>query len=239
VSAFGQPSSLAIATNKTTSLILPFTVLHVDAGTKDVLVQKIADNILLVKAASENFPATNLSVVTADGNVYTFSVSYSPHPLKFVWHIAAQGKGTVAGYANGLLDNQRTMHGIHDRSYDVDAIVSGIYIKDDVIYYQLRLDNHGSIDYDIDLLKFYVRDKRKSKRTAVQETELTPLYVAGNTKVIKANSSNAAVIALNKFTIPDAKYLAVQIMEKNGGRHLLLKVHNRNIIRAIPLPDRK
>ena len=239
VSAFAQTPSLAIATDKTTSLILPFTVLHVDAGTKDILVQEVkeAGNILLVKAASENFPATNLSVITTDGNVYTFSVSYNANPSTLVWHIPAQSKGTVATYANDLLDNKRTMYGIHDHAWDVDAVVSGIYIKDDIIYYQLGLDNHSSIDYDIDLLKFYVRDKRKSKRTAIQETELTPLYVAGNTKVIKANSSNVAVVALSKFTIPDAKYLAIQIMEKNGGRHLLLKVHNRNIIHAISLPD--
>jgi hypothetical protein len=46
-------------------------------------------------------------------------------------------------------------------------------------------------------------------------------------------------IALEKFTIPDAKFLAIQIMEKNGGRHLFMKVNNRKIIRAIPLPDLK
>lgn len=239
VSTFAQTPSLALATDKTTSLIFSFTILHVDVGTKDVLVQPVkeAGNILLVKAGAENFPATNLIVITADGNVYAFNVSYNANPSTLVWHIPAQSKAAVANYANGLLDNKRTMHGIHDRSCDVDAVVSGIYIKDGIIYYQLRLDNQGSIDYDIGLLKFYVRDQRKSKRTAIQETGLSPLYVAGNTKKVKAHSSNTIAVALDKFTIPDAKYLAVQIMEKNGGRHLLLKVHNRQIIRAVPLPD--
>jgi len=35
-----------------------------------------------------------------------------------------------------------------------------------------------------------------------------------------------------KFTIPDKKYLFIQIMEKNGGRHLQLRVHNRTIVKA-------
>jgi conjugative transposon TraN protein len=241
VSAFAQTPSLTVATDKTTSIVFPFKILHVDAGTKDLIMQEVkeSDNILLVKAAAENFTSTNLSVITEDGSLYTFPVSYSANPPTLVWDIPAQGKAAVATYANGLLDNRRTMHGIRDHSYDIEVMITGIYIKDDVIYYQLRLNNYGPIDYDIDLLKFYIRDKKKGKRTAIQETELSPLYVAGNTKKVKANSSNMIIVALKKFTIPDAKYLAVQIIEKNGGRHLLLKVHNNKIVKAIPLPDLK
>ena len=111
--------------------------------------------------------------------------------------------------------------------------------KDDVIYYQLCLSNDSPVDYDIDLLRFYIRDEKRSKRTAIQENELKPLFIAGNTSQIKANSTSVVVVALNKFTLPDAKYLAVQIMEKNGGRHLSMKVNNRKIMKAIPLPDLK
>ncbi len=106
-----------------------------------------------------------------------------------------------------------------------------------MVFYQLNVSNQSPIDYDIDLLRFFIRDKKKGKRTAVQENELKPLYVAGNISKVKANSSSAIVVALDKFTIPDAKYLAVQIMEKNGGRHLLMKINNRKILKAIPLPD--
>ena len=54
---------------------------------------------------------------------------------------------------------------------------------------------------------------------------------------VKANSKSMVVIALEKFTIPDAKYLAIEIMEKNGGRNLTMKVKNNKIIQAIPLAD--
>ena len=67
---------LQISTHKTTSLIFPFPVLHVDHGTKDILVQhlKEQDNILLVKAAVAKFAEANLSGVTRDGCVYSFKV---------------------------------------------------------------------------------------------------------------------------------------------------------------------
>lgn len=240
-SVFAQNSSLPIATDKTTSLIFPFPVRHVDRGTRDVLVQQVkeADNILLVKSATAKLSETNLSVVTEDGSVYSFRVIFEANPSTWIWHIPIQNEVTLATYANGILDNPQTMRGIRDQRWDMIAKVIGIYIKGNVIYYQLLLENQSPIDYDIGLLKFYIRDKKKSKRTASQENELTPLYVTGNTSSVKANSNNLIVLALEKFTIPDAKYQAVQINEKNGGRHLLLKVNNNKLIKAVLLPDLK
>jgi conjugative transposon TraN protein len=239
VSGFAQPASLSISKQKTTSLIFPFAIRHVDRGTKDVLVQAVkeADNILLVKAAVENFPETNLSVVTDDGSVYSFIVNFDNKPPVWVYHMPANNKETLSTYSNVSLDNTLTTHCIKDNSWDVLAKITGIYIKENVIYYQLRLSNYSPIDYDIELLRFYIKDKKKGNRTAPQENELKPLYVAGNASQVKGNSQNVIVIALEKFTIPDAKYLAVQVIEKNGGRHLLLKVNNNKIIKAIPLPD--
>ena len=230
---------LCISTEKTTSLVFPFTIKHVDRGTQYVLVQPIKESptILLVKAATKGFPETNLSVVTEDGSIYTFVICYENNPAQWVYYLPINKSATLATYATGILDNPKTMKGISDAKYDMLAKISGIYIKDEVIYYQLFLYNQGPIDYDIDLLKFYINDKTKGKRTAVQENEIKPLYMAGNVTQVKANSTSSIVVALNKFTIPDAKFLAVQIMEKNGGRHLFMKVSNNKIMKAITLPD--
>ena len=240
VSSFAQTPNLQIATDKTISLIFPYPIRHVDRGTKDVLVQPVEEssNILLVKAASKNFPETNLSVVTDDGSVYSIAVAYGESST-WIYRFPVQLKTSVSTYANSILDNPKTMIGIRDASWDMMARVVGIYIKDDVIYYQLDLQNGSPIDYGINFLRFYIRDKKKAKRTAVQENEITPLYVAGNISCLKANTHNSIVVALNKFTIPDAKYLAIEIVEKNSGRNLLMKVNNRKIIKAISLPDLK
>lgn len=240
VSSFAQTPGIQIATDKTISLIFPCSIKHVDRGTKDILVQPLEEsgNILLVKAASKDFPETNLSVVTDDGSVYSIAVSYG-ETTTWIYRFPVQLKTSIYTYANSILDNLKTMIGIRDASWDMIARVIGIYIKDDVIYYQLDLQNQSPIDYDINFLRFYIRDKKKAKRTAIQEAEITPLYLAGSTSIVKANNHNSIVVALGKFTIPDAKYLAIEIGEKNGGRNLLLKVNNRKIIKAISLPDLK
>lgn len=241
VSAMAQTPSLQITTDKTTSLIFPFPIRHVDRGTKDVLVQQVkeADNILLVKAAALDFSETNLSVVTGDGSVYSFRVAYTEQPKNWIYYLPEQRKVSIATYANGLLDNPPTLRGIRDRKWGIATGVTGIYINEDVMYYQIRICNCSPIDYDIDRLQFYIRDKKRSKRTAVQEQELTPRHISGNTHEVKAGHASMIVVALDKFTIPDAKYLAIQLMEKAGGRHLLMKVNNNHVIKAIPLPDIK
>lgn len=234
-------TTLCISTDKTISLVFPFAIRHVDRGASSVLVQPVkeAPTILLVKAAATDFPETNLSVVTDDGSVYSFTVFYDSTPSAFVYNLPVNKQATLSTYANAIMDNAQTMHGIHDKKWDVQAKVKGIYIKDDVIYYQLQLSNKSPVNYDIDLLRFYIKDLKKSKRTAVQENELQPLHVVGNISKIKANSQSVVVAAFDKFTIPDAKYLAIQVMEKNGGRHLFMKISNRKIMQAIPLPDFK
>ena len=239
VSAMAQTSSLFITTDKTTSLVFPFAIRHVDRGTKDILVQQVkeAENILLVKAFTKSFSETNLSVVTDDGNVYTFVVNYEEKPATWVYNLPVNKKATITTYANGILDNPGTAKGLKDKKWDMVSKVIGIYIKENTIYYQIGISNESPIDYEIDMLRFYIRDKKKGKRTAVQENELKALHKAGNQTRVKAHQQNILVVALEKFTIPDAKFLIVQIMEKNGGRHLYMKVNNKNIMKAIALPD--
>ena len=236
VSVFAQ-TSLCISTDKTTSLIFPFAIKHVDRGTQTVLAQQVKDapSILLVKAGVKGFSETNLSVVTEDGSLYSFRVCYDDKPTTWVYHLPAQRKESIANTAAAIADNPKFIKRVKDKRWAVKAQVEGIYIKDDVMYYQVLLANESAINYDIELLRFYIADKKEGKRTGVQENELKPLHISGNTASIVANSSSIIVVALEKFTIPDAKFLGVQLLEKNGGRHLNLKLSNRWLMKARPV----
>ena len=231
-------TQLSVTTDKTTSLIFPFPIKYVDRGTKDIIVQPVKENenLLLVKAASKGFAETNLSVVTGDGNVYTFTVNYSASPEALIFHLPPNKKGTIAAYAGMILNNPPKRIVRVEHAGIITKLI-GIYIKDEVIYYQLEIHNHSPLDYDIDWLKFFIIDKKKSKRTAVQENEMIPLHIAGNKTQVKAYNFSVIVVALDKFTIPDAKFLGIQMMEKNGGRHFNLKVYNNQILKARIMPE--
>lgn len=236
----GAQTHLSIATDKTTSLVFPFPIKYVDRGTKDVIVQPVKEDerILLVKAAGKQFVETNLSVITADGNVYEFTVNYAAQPSSLVLHLAPNKKATIASYSTMVLNTPAMrIKKAKASNGNVKVKVSGIYIKDETIYYQLEIQNLSPLDYDIELLKFFIADQRKGKRTAIQENELVPLHLAGNKSKVKAYDFSVIVVALEKFTIPDAKFLGIQLMEKNGGRHFMLKLYNKQILGAKVMAD--
>ncbi|MEO8172835.1 MAG: DUF4138 domain-containing protein, partial [Sediminibacterium sp.] len=64
-----EPYRLEITANKTTNLVFPASILSIDRGSQDVIVQKAAgvENILRVKADTKAFAETNLSIITSDG----------------------------------------------------------------------------------------------------------------------------------------------------------------------------
>ena len=252
--SFIQPYHLSITCNKTTNLIFPYTIQSVDRGTKDILVQKVigAENILQVKADKPNFSETNLSVVTKEGKLYSFILNYLDNPPQL--NIAFQkdtfnsvgdkqvvfseipNQKELTAIAKYIINAKKTVHGIKDRHETMMISLSGLYVNNDVFYFQLKLNNSSQVSYEINTIRFFIRDRKKSKRTAVQEREIKPIYVYSNDTSIKGKSSQACVIALPKFTLPDDKYLFVQVTENDGGRELNIRVKNRHLLKAqVPL----
>lgn len=250
-------TKLTIAANQTTHLVFPLHIITVDRGSPDLLAQKAKglDNVLQVKAARDSFPLTNLSVITEDGKLYSFLVSYDSLPDQLNYRFGGSLKMgapvaspvSLAGLPTdtGRLANTRTasevavkkngMRGIRDKEYGMSLSLKGVFIHGDVLYLKLLLRNRTHIGYDVDLLRFSIRDRQQAKRTATQENELAPLLVYGNTASVRGKSGQTVVVALPKFTIPDKKLLYIQLMEKNGGRHLQLRAGNSTIVKAVPV----
>ncbi len=88
-------TSLCLSTEKTTSLVFPFAIRHVDRGTPSVLAQQVKEmpNLLLVKAGAKDFPETNLSVATEDGSLYAFTICYDKNPATWIYKLPIQSKG--------------------------------------------------------------------------------------------------------------------------------------------------
>jgi conjugative transposon TraN protein len=233
---FTESRKLEVTYNKTTNIVFPSTITSVDRGSQDVLVQKVsgAENVLRVKADLKNFPETNLTVITSDGKLYSFLVNYADHPSELnitIQHEVVSNE--VATDFAVMVENKRgNVHSVKDKSSKVSAKLEGFYVKDEVIFFKLKLENRSRINFDIDQLHFYIRDKKKSKRTASQELVITPISITGDTGTIESKIERTIIVAVPKFTIPDGKLMVVEMMERNGGRHLLLRAKNRHLMKA-------
>ena len=246
-----EPYLLAIAYEKTTNLVFPYAIKSVDRGSQNVLAQKAkgVENILQIKAGKEGFEETNLTVITSEGKLYSFLLNYDPEPsvlnLSFgtmnpavknaFFSSEEHDEKEIEAYLNLVAIEKEKIHGIKDKKYGMRFQLDGLFICKNVMYYRIKMQNQSNINYDIDQLRFFIRDRKKAKRTATQEIEIKALYVQNDTTTVRGLSEHIFVFALPKFTIPDQKYLAVKLMEKNGGRHLELNVRNKALVRSTAL----
>lgn len=243
---------LEISNTKTSNIIFPYAIVSVDRGSAEILAQKATgvENILQVKAAKSGFTPSNLSVVTADGKLTTFVVSYVENPSSI--NLSIDGNPTsrqdniflpkenineaeVRKYAEYVFQNKEYTTSYGKNNNGIGLNLKGLFIKDGILYFQFKVSNWSNISYDIDQFRFFIRDQRRTNRTASQEIEVLPIYVNKEPNRVVGRSYDIYVFALPKFTIPDQKYFAVQMMEKDGGRHLDLKIGNSRILRARPL----
>lgn len=246
------PDSLAIGYSKTTNIVFPYAIKSVDRGSADILVQKAKglENILQIKAAKVDFIPTNLTVVTSDGKLYSFILRYDeqtpylnlsvnttePHKRDVLFSAESGNEQQLQLYSKLALYDKSKIEGGKESRYGVKLHLNGIFIQNDVMYYRIVVANHSKIKYDVDQFRFFIRDSKKVKRTASQEIEITPLYILNNNETIDEESENTFVFALPKFTIPEKKYLVLQLIEKNGGRHLAIQVKNKKLVQVTVLP---
>ncbi|KGO85877.1 conjugative transposon protein TraN [Flavobacterium rivuli WB 3.3-2 = DSM 21788] len=246
-----KADSLSITCTKTTSVVFPYAIKSVDRGSLDILVQKAKgfENVLQVKAAVECFTETNLTVITSDGKLYSFLLNYNEQPKVFNIQVTKSENGAPVNafsfnganaeelkqFSTLALAHRKKLRGVKDYKSSIRFRLTGLFIHEGILYYRITIKNDSNINYDIEQLRFFIRDQKKAKRTASQEIELTPVYVDRPVTQVKGNSQNTVVYALPKFTIPDKKYMAIQLMEKNGGRHLELKVKNKTILNSVLL----
>lgn len=243
-----EPNRLLLTFSKTTNLIFPYAIKSIDKGSRDILVQKAigVENVLQVKAGKPNFEETNLTVVTADGSLYSYVLNYAEKPTGMNIRVknAQLSPTPVAVFskdatndeiqrnAEKIVVKRKTIDGIDAVSNGVSVAIKGLYVHVGVLYFQLQFQNTSAFNYDIKMLRFFIKDKKKSKRTASQEIEVDPLYILGNTVIIRNQSEQIVVVAVPKFTIPDKKVFMFQMQEENGGRNLSIEMENKQLFKA-------
>ncbi|MXN91742.1 conjugative transposon protein TraN [Flavobacterium sp. Sd200] len=241
-----SPEPLTIAVGKTTNLIYPFAIKSVDRGSRDILVQKAKglENILQVKAGRECFEATNLTVITTDGKLYSYNVGYNEATNQLNLDYTGGRVSATEEYNEALSKElsatvaslERNIYRIKDNKGGIKLFVEGLYVHGNLFFFKVRIKNKTNINYDISQLRLFIRDQKKAKRTASQENEIKQLYIHNPVTMIKGLEEQTIVITVPKFTIPDKKEMILQLMEKNGGRHLEVTVKNKTIVKSTSIP---
>lgn len=141
----------------------------------------------------------------------------------------------LLNYCERVLERKPFMRNIGASSMRIANRLTGIYVADKVMYLQFTLRNDSQLDYEMDFLKCYVRDKEKLKRMAAQEIELKPYgRYPSEPKLLRAKAEQAIVYALPMTTLTEDKVLDIELYEKQGGRHLRFQVEADVLLLAKP-----
>jgi len=244
--AIVQPFSLDITFHKTTMLVFPTAIQSANRGDSYVLAEKVrgAENVLKVKAGQKDFEQSSLQVITVDGKVYSFTVNYADQPTILTIDMRKQPpyspvsfKGLslnsveIEKYADVIVAGGAFMNKGKYSAHGMDFRLKGIYIKDDVLFLRYQLSNGTGIRYDVASLRFYVRDKRIPKRTAVQDREIVPVHLGYSGKPEDAHGQTI-VAAFPKFTIADRKVFVAELMELEGDRNPISALDQKLLLKA-------
>ena len=248
---------------KTVHIIFPTGIKYVDLGSDDLIAGKAegADNVLRIKSAVEGFPGeTNFSVITEDGSFYSFNASYAKEPellnveMKdyiengysqtrmniYLKELGNESPALVKMIMRSIYTgNEKRLRHLGSNKFNMQALIKGIYVYNELFYFHVQLTNKSNVPYDIDYVKFKIIDKKSAKRTATQETVIYPIRSYNEQLKIEGNATVRTVFVLKKITFSDDKVMLVEWYEKEGGRHQSIRVESQDINDAYPVSEIK
>ncbi|WP_305951639.1 conjugative transposon protein TraN [Emticicia oligotrophica] len=254
---------LGVSEIKTVHVIFPSEIKEVDAGTANVIAQitENFNNVLRIKANTDkHFSETNLTVLTADGGLYSFLTNYNRDPeilninignnlssdvlsskdlginqfLKSNYLIAAlnQSANEIKFSMQKSISLKPFVRNTGVRNQNTSAFLKGVYTYNGMMYFTIEVVNDSEIDYSIDFIKLYIKDKEVLKRMTIQEEELKIADRFPLDNVLKAKTNNTFSLATPLRTISDDKEFEFEIYEQNGGRHLRFSISPKIIAKA-------
>ncbi|MBH2005290.1 MAG: DUF4138 domain-containing protein [Sphingobacteriia bacterium] len=227
---------LEVTMNKTTNLIFPAPISSVDRGSERIVVQKSTGNILRVKADTLFTDTTNLTVITADGRLYSFLVNYTASPLLLTINLGVQEnvlKDTLlVAFAQQAARSGQHLHGVHFAAGKVRLQLRGIYSNGKEVAIKLRIENNSSLAYEIGRLSAEVTGGRGFKRSVFQNRDVPILLTEIATTVVREKQSVLLVAIIPKTGLANGQVLTIHMQEAASERHLTLTIPNQYILNA-------
>lgn len=237
-------NSLDVTDNKTTSIVFPHSIESIDLGSRDVLAQKVpgTENVLQLKADTSAFKETNVTVITKGGSLHQFNVKYNGNPNSCYFIVSKLGildnvQSVIFKETNPISQFEKAYKAIRSRGDKVDkaingkikAVLHGIYVQDNNLFFNVSIQNNSNIPYDIESILFTIKDAKQAKRTAIQENQIIPVHCNTSVTTVGSGRSINLIYTFEKFSLPRTKEVSIDCTERNGGRHLTLKMNSNDI----------
>ena len=238
-----------VSSSKTTHFIANEDIVDIIVGNDSIIADSALGirNIVKIKSLSKNIDKASFTIITKSGKIYPFNLLYNETPSNLSMYIGDSKE--MAMFSETPLDKNKlekiskyveelkpAYNYLGNLEHKMIFSLDGIYSVGNWLFFRLHLENLNNIDYGIDFIKTYVRDKKDDKYLALQEQEIYPFYIHFSNeeykKMLPASESVEIILFFNRFTIPKSRIMCFELFEENGGRHLDFSISNKEILKA-------
>ena len=85
--------------------------------------------------------------------------------------------------------NERKIRQLGWTRVGVEFLLNGIYSHNGLFYFHTQLKNSSNVPFQVDFIRYKIVDKKVPKRTAIQETVVTPVRSYNEELVIEGKST--------------------------------------------------
>jgi hypothetical protein len=117
------------------------------------------------------------------------------------------------------------------RSEGMELSLRGVWLEESCLWFGLEWVNRTAIVYRVEYARWFVRDRRVLKRTAVQEL---PMEAVNEVELpaVGQDSVCHSWVGFKPFALAKDKELVLEVDEKGGGRVLQLVIDHRELLHA-------
>ncbi len=237
--SFAQETAY-ISRDKVTALFFNAPVKVLGSVPVDLEVKQKGNGIVTLKALTANLQTVQLNVQDeSTQKVYHIPVAYSYGKAGRRLDIGQIGpvirvintpETSYSNIARQLTSGKRKAIVDHEKTGGVKAWVNKLSLAGNNVYFRLDIRNRSNLPYDVDFIRFYIRDLKTVARMATHEQEIVPVYstLERRTTVIKSKEM-ADVFAFRRFSLSEDQALNVEVYERNGNRHLYLQIRQKDL----------
>jgi len=230
-----------VSRDKTTALFFKSAVKIISKPTSDFDVTQKEDALITIKALDANFAPTRINVQdVSTAKIYHIPVEYSYGRAGRSIKIEGAAPMTVRVIKTGdynynavvtqLAEGKRKDVVDHEKTGGIKAWVDKLSLAGNRVFFRLDIRNKSNLPYEIDFVRFYIRDLKTVARMATHEQEIVPLITTLHKKTSIAHKQEIAkVFGFHRFSLSEDQALNVELYERNGNRHLYLQIKQKDL----------
>lgn len=131
-----------------------------------------------------------------------------------------------------VLNKDRNLFHVSDRSYRLEADCVNVYAYSDQIYVVLQLKNNSDIGYEAGDAQFTIENRKTTAKTLSTDKSVWPRSSFGTLSCPPGGETKIGY-TIPKLTLQKNEVMRIYIYEKNGNRNLFLTLSDTDINYAV------